>query len=446
MIDHCYRRRTWAAFVTSLVLLLSPTALHADNAEPRVPLGLCLSSIQSLLRRERVDKAWQVVSANEPVFSRDTLLVLPGDKAAIEIVPNTVALTLWGNLPQLSPLPALQSEVVLHDSRAFDLDFTLRCGRVVVRNTKRSGPAKVWLRLPNEGWQLTLTHPGDEVALELYGRWPRGVPFIKEPRFGEAPTNTLIVFVLKGQVELKTPTAQHALAAPPGPALFQWDSASGADAGPQRSDQLPVWADLQAKAPEDAAFVAGILQRLHDRLKDKAPDTALADLLAAAGRDTDARRAALTQEIAVLSLAALDEVSAVADALADAKHAALRNAAVTALRHWIGADAGRDALLYRVLMEHSRLSAAQAETVMQLLHSPFAPDQPETYETLIAYLQHGQLAVRELAHWHLQRLAPVGRDIKYDAAAPEAERTKAVEEWKKLIPRGQLPPKEKPKP
>ena len=40
----------------------------------------------------------------------------------------------------------------------------------------------------------------------------------------------------------------------------------------------------------------------------------------------------------------------------------------------------------------------------------------------------------------------VGRDIKYDAAASDAERKKSVEEWKKMIPRGQLPLKEKPKP
>jgi hypothetical protein len=99
-----------------------------------------------------------------------------------------------------------------------------------------------------------------------------------------------------------------------------------------------------------------------------------------------------------------------------------------------------------VLVEYSHMPLAQAETVMQLLHSPFAAEQPETYETLIAYLQHSQAAVRELARWHLYRLAPSGRDIKYDAAAPDAERAKAVEEWKKLIPRGQLPPKEKPKP
>jgi hypothetical protein len=50
--------------------------------------------------------------------------------------------------------------------------------------------------------------------------------------------------------------------------------------------------------------------------------------------------------------------------------------------------------------------------------------------------------VRELAWWHLYRLAPAGRSIRYDPAGPDAERDKAQAEWKKLIPSGQLPPRE----
>jgi len=441
------RGRAAAAVACSVALLFVGTRpAPADDAEPRVAVARCISAAGTLLRRERADKAWHVVPPDEAVHSRDTLLALPGARAVVEPRPESVTLTLWGNLPQLSTFNGLQSEAVLHDTRAFDLDFTPVRGRLVLRNTKARGPAKVWLRLPGEGWQLTLANPGDEAAVELYGRWPRGVPFRKEPRPGEVPTNTLLLFALKGQVELKTPAAQLALAAPPGPALFEWDSAAGADRGPQRLERPPDWADPKAKPPEEAARIAGIVQRLEARLKDKAPDDALLDLLAAADRDDDARRAALTREVAVCGLAALDELPRVADALADAKHPEARDAAVAALRHWIGGGPGRDARLYRVLVDHSRLSAAQAETVLQLLHSPFAADQPETYEALIAYLGHSQLAVRELARWHLYRLAPAGRDIKYDAAADEAERTKAVEAWKKFIPRGELPPREKPKP
>jgi hypothetical protein len=75
-----------------------------------------------------------------------------------------------------------------------------------------------------------------------------------------------------------------------------------------------------------------------------------------------------------------------------------------------------------------------------LLHTPFDPKAPETYETLIAYLRHDKQPVRELAKWHLDRLAPAGRSIPFDAAAPPEEREKAYKEWKKLIPDGKLPP------
>jgi hypothetical protein len=233
-------RRLAAAAVACCVALLSagPRPARADDAEPRVEVARCISPAGTLLRRERADKAWHVVAPDEAMHSRDTLLALPGARAVVEPRPESVTLTLWGNLPQLSEFNGLQSEVVLHDTRAFDLDFTPVRGRLVLRNTKARGPAKVWLRLPGEGWQLTLANPGDEAALELYGRWPRGVPFRKEPRPGEVPTNTLLLFALKGQVELKTPAAQLALAAPPGPTAAR-SASNGRPTGPTPRPNRP---------------------------------------------------------------------------------------------------------------------------------------------------------------------------------------------------------------
>jgi hypothetical protein len=149
-------------------------------------------------------------------------------------------------------------------------------------------------------------------------------------------------------------------------------------------------------------------------------------VLAGADKDGNKVRAAMTRRLAVYGLAAVDEVGRVASALADAKHADARRAAVEALRHWIGSAAGRDEVLYEVLVSELEYRPREAETVMQLLHSPFDPDQAETYETLIAYLGHRKQAVRELAHWHLVRLVAAGRDIPYDAAAPAAERQPAT--------------------
>jgi hypothetical protein len=82
--------------------------------------------------------------------------------------------------------------------------------------------------------------------------------------------------------------------------------------------------------------------------------------------------------------------------------------------------------------------------VLQLLHSPFDPKDPVTYQTLIAYLQHDRLAIRQLARWHLYRLVPQGAKIAYDPYGTPEQRAKAAREWKELIPDGELPKEPKP--
>ena len=430
-----------------LVVLLPVTAFAADprvNLEPRVEAGTAAGNSHALLTRPGGDRNWQSTAAGT-VFSRDELLALPGTSATVESLGRGVTLTLVGNLPQLSSFPGLESAVVLHDTRAFDLDFTLVHGRVLLKNTRKDGPTKVWLRLPTEAWQLTLPKPGDEVAVELYGRWPRGVAFTKKPQPDDAPTRLATLLVLNGRADLKVGGTQHGLGAPPGAAYFHWDSVVGPDNGPQQRDALPPWADPRANTSAEAKAIAEIADKYLAQLPRTAPDAALLHLLDEADKEKDKGRAALYREFAVSGLAALMDLGHVADALADAKHVEARETAVVALRNWIGAQPDRDLQLYRVLTDVQGYSPAEAETVMQLLHSPFVVEQPETYETLIEYLNHKKLAVRELARWQLYHLAPVGRDIKYDAAAPVADRAAAAKEWKQLIPTGQLPPKEKKK-
>jgi hypothetical protein len=174
-------------------------------------------------------------------------------------------------------------------------------------------------------------------------------------------------------------------------------------------------------------------------LKDKRPVEALQALLTAADADKEAERAALMREFAVLGLAATGALPQLADAMAAAKEPELRETAIMAMRHWIGSAPGRDLQLYLMLIGHAKYPERHAETVLQLLHSPFDASDPVTYQTLIAYLQHDRLAIRELARWHLYRLAPQGAKIPYDANASADDRAKAAREWKLLIPDGELP-------
>ena len=310
----------------------------------------------------------------------------------------------------------------------------------MLTNDKEKGPARVWVRLPGFAWQLTLQGPGARVGLEVYGRWPYGVGFSAEPKAGEAPTKTVSLLVLSGQAELQTDTHTYELSAPPGPSLMEWDSVAGEASGPQRLKALPPWTDPNVVVPAEGKAVEDVANAYLMQLKKSgSPEAALQALLDIANHEKDKPRAALLRQFAVLGLSALDDLPRVAEALGDPRFGDVREAAVLALRTWIGDHAGRDQELFRLLQDHLGYSERQAEAVLDLLHSPFDPEQPATYEALIRFLQHPKLAVRELALWHLIRLAPAGKDIAFDPAAPEEERDKAVKAWKALIPDGTLP-------
>lgn len=437
----CAEGRRGAAWIFLAAGFLWPAAASAQPAEPRVPAGKCVSDPGTLLTRAGAGLPWKSASA---VFTRDPLLALAGLKAVVEPAPNTVQLTLWGNLPQQSPYPVLESAAVLHDSKTYDLDVTLLGGRAVFSNAKKAGAVRVWLRMPGEGWEIALNEAGTEVAVEVFSRWPRGVPFTKDPLSPERPTSVVGVLVLKGQADLKVAGQQHHLSAPPGPAYFHWDSIAGADAGPQRREKAPLWANPgQGEAPPELKIVDAVTAEYREGLRDKAPDAVLLGMLAAAAKEADKERAVVTEEFAILGLAAMGELAELAKALASSPSPQARTTAITALRHWIGSAPGRDLQLYRMLIDASGYSERQAETVLQMLHSAFDPNLPETYETLIDYLQHDKQSIRELARWHLCRLVPEGIKIRYDAAASAEERVRAAKAWKELIPTGELPKKTK---
>jgi hypothetical protein len=426
-------------------MLFGGATVRADESgarsiswEPRVALGNCLSAPGSLLTSKRPGQPWQVVGDKEEIMSRDLLMALPGMKATVEPRPRSVKLTLLGNLPEQTDFRGLQSAVILHDSRAFDLDFTLRRGRVLIVNDKEKGLARVWLRIEEGAYELTLSEPGDRVMISLYGSWPRGVAFAANPNKRDVPTQSLNFDVLKGQVDLKSGGTQFSLSAPPGPSHFHWDSVNGDDGGPSRG-RKPTGAGSNAPTPE---IVAEVVARYQKLVQDNTPAEALGKMLEGASAKKDQAR--ITTEFAVYGFAALDDVDRVLQILSDPQRPAARHTAIVALRHWIGDTGGRDQRLFQFLLDRLGYSRAQAATVLQLLHSPYAADDPEAYETLIAYLRHENLGVRELAAWHLSRLVPKELQVPYDAAGTEAERAKAYAAWKKQIPSGSLPMK-KPK-
>jgi hypothetical protein len=138
---------------------------------------------------------------------------------------------------------------------------------------------------------------------------------------------------------------------------------------------------------------------------------------------------------------AIDDLPRMIEAMADPDDQDIRDHGVLVARHWLGREQSHPKALLLALMESKKATPVQAKTIVQLLFGFDEEDRrrPETYDVLIEYLKHTNLIVRELAHWHLVRLAPAGRLITYDAAWPDEQRLTAVEAWRKLIPQGQIP-------
>lgn len=147
----------------------------------------------------------------------------------------------------------------------------------------------------------------------------------------------------------------------------------------------------------------------------------------------------MSRRLAVRCLGAMDDPASLLDLLNAQTKADQRSASIDTLAHWLALSRDNDGKLADMLKP--RFKGHEPEILITLLHgfSEQAAQQPATYEVLISFLQHPQLAVREAAWWNLVRLAPVGKHIPYDAA-DAAKRDQAVRTWQKLIPPGKLPP------
>jgi hypothetical protein len=412
----------------------SADKVQAAEAQ-RTAAGKLITDKGSLVRREARGKPWQLVDQNETLFSGDLLVARAG--AQVESTNGAVRLNPMSDLDYLSPYPIRECAIRLQADPKVDLAFTLDRGRVDVINHKTQGAATVRVEAWHKTWELTLDEPGTQITLELFGRWPPGVAFTKNPGPKDVPTASLVFLVLKGRVHLQHGGVTHVMAAPPGPAMIEWDSVTGMDDTPHPLAKLPAWASPATEESPAAKRKKAARDRLVKLILSKGIDGALDTLINS--DDADDR------ELAIIVMGALDDLPRLGKAMRGAKHPDVWENGVLTLRHWIGRAPGQDQILYQGLVQSGNFSPVEAETILQLLHSYGDADlaRPETYETLIAYLSHDQAAIRGLAYWHLSRLVPAGKKFGYNPLDPKDKRDAAVKQWKKLIPSGQLPPRSK---
>jgi hypothetical protein len=388
----------------------------------------------TILSRERVGiKPWRLVGKKGKVYDGDMLVGLPG--ATLVSANKAVRLLFLADLDRNSPYPIREAGLMVHKNPDVDLDVTLDRGRIDLINNKKKGSAHVRLHVRKDTLDLILDDPGTTIGLELYSRWPAGVPFKPEPGPKDVPTANMDFIVLKGEVHLRYKDTEHDLTAPPGPALIEWDSVTGLDDTPQKLEKLPPWAQTGGKQSKLAKMKKQMIDNFRKRMLAKGLDATVQEYV----NSDDANK----RRLAVLVMGATDNLLGLGMTLRNAKHPDLWENGVMVLRNWINRNPGHDQLLFKAFVDFSKAPVVEAETVLQLLHS-FGEDElarPEVYQTLIDYLEHDRLAIRGLAYWHLIRLVPQGKDFDFNPVDPKKDRDAAVAKWRKLIPDGKMPPK-----
>jgi hypothetical protein len=410
----------------------------------------------SLLAQKVPKGAWKLLSAGDTkVLTGTPLVALPGFRGVVQTAGG-VKLTLWGALREEMFFPPVQESVVqLNDNPAFGADLTLKRGRVFLANPGAK-PVSVRLRFENptnpeklESWDVTLEEPNTEVLVDRWTYFLRGEPFYEDPNNADrqGPTAALHLLVLKGAVQLRREFQSVRMVPPPGVALVTWNSIEGQLKEPMPLPSVPDFATEKPRLPPGASKEA--LEAFQNARDDAYTN------LAGRGERLESALVSLRKSpnpidrvMAVRCFAALDDVPELLDALGDnEERPELRLSAIQALRDWVTTSRDADYVVQKEL--RGKYSGPESVNIMTLLHSFSEKDAQKagTYGLLIDYLGSDKIAIRELAYWHLARLAPqAAQSVRYIAAAPPEQRDRAQREWTKLLTSGKLPPRPMPAP
>jgi hypothetical protein len=391
------------------------------------------ATIPSLLvQRAGEAGPWRRIAKDAKVSSTAPLVVVPGYTSDLRL-DSGVNVSLRSALPGQSPeFPILETVITLHAPEpAFDLDCTVETGRIVITNNKPLGAAHVRLRFLKEIWDLVLKDAQSTAAFEVLGLYDAGVPFSKEPN-SLGPSSSANVLAFQGQVDLKVRYQSFSL---PTPSLCGWKDTEGRFKGAQKLQQLPHWfTDPGLPKNQYGRDHQLALEDIATQSNNKPVEVVLLE--------ARTERKPIPRELAILAAGALDDLGALADALADEKDQFGRYVATFTLRWWCGRGPENAAKLYKFLYEKKGYSKPQAEMILELFSMPAESlDDPDTWDKLIGRLRHDKLAIRHLSHWQLCQFVPDGQKIPYNASDGSDARDRAYEAWKKLIPDGKVPPK-----
>ena len=373
----------------------------------------------------------RIIGKDLQVRTGSRVVCLPGYKSKFKL-DNGGIVELWGNLPDLLPLPVCETSVTFHvPYDGYAADLTIHTGRVYVSTTQPNG-TKMRLRVLNEIWDLTLPDAKTEVVVEVVRRLVPG-------RLAETPETSIALHVMKGVAGLKV-RYKDVPRIESGETVFWSNKGKGLE-GPIRP-QGPVgrgesYFSRVAVYPNEAQAKPALeaLDEFNKRLVDK---TRVRAMLAEGIREQLelTPRTLAEGRFSVLGYAAIGEFETLVDLLGDSTRHSLRQTSVSALRIALAVYNEKDDDFRILAMRKLGLNGEQADELTRLLRGASAEDRqtPEFIDGLIAGLSSPSLALREVSFAVLvldidPAAQKIQRLMQYNAAAPADIREPFVRAW-----------------
>lgn len=428
-VRRMFRAATHVAFLSGSVLGSATCGLQAQDAA-----GVVKSGDNSALVKPAGEKEWSLAKAGMNI--PEGAHVLAGRRSLVVAPDGDVSLEFRGDLAGVSPFPIHETVVQLKKpGEGIDLEIQPLRGRVDLINSKKEGAATIKVHMFGETALVKLKTPETRFTLEMYGRWAAGDGFHRKADKDHIPTISVVLVVIKGEIEISHAEVTTRLSAPPGPAKIEFNNHTVGYIKPEYLEKLPEWATETFKS--DSPLIAARLAsgvKLHQLLKDKGAIGPALDVLAESDNETDRR-------MAIFAMGATDNLDRLWSTMLTLKTPEVIDDAVIALRHWIGREPGQDTKLWNYLVTTRKYTENQADQTLDLLHSPSKAElaRPEYFEHLILLLNAKRELPRILAHWHLVRLVPQGSSIHYNPLGTPEERKEAAAKWATLVPKGKVP-------
>ena len=370
-----------------------------------------------LLGRDRQSGQWNVMPRRALIHEGDEIATPDPFQSEFTVDGNQLEVVLFGGA-RIRLDPRVGTELLsIHIDR----------GRIAIRRPpagESQDPVSIRLSLEGQVAILTLNEPGTQCGLEVHQRAPQG-RLHPDPRFmvPEGGIN-----VVNGSVALAWNGAP-AVAIGSEIGWAEWPvPQSPVKVGPQRA--IPDWLNA------DGVSLTAADKKWHQMFeKEFAIDQPVSKSIPALVSD---RRETISS-LATYTLGLVDDIPMLVKAL-QSEYEETRRAAIWGLRGWLLSDPNNTALLE---MEVARIFPDEdVDKVVELLWGYKESDakDPAISRQLLEWMDHNEIAIRELAFYHVSQLTARHNAHGYRASLADAPRNAALMGWRSQIEKngGQL--------